>query len=186
MRLFYLRTNHVILVRTRDSRCLYRVSEILKTGKYSPKTYSALTLHYSNPKTTVIMFSTGNITNMGSRSHNGSLYCLHVLKRKLKLEIVHVRLTNAVVTFSIAGYGKLSLSDLNCDNPGTTTYDPGLFPCCTLNIDNSTAKANIFDSGKVVLTGCQTSHQIETNIRFVVTTVKKSIIHKDIITTPLE
>jgi TATA-box binding protein (TBP) (component of TFIID and TFIIIB) len=185
MRLLYLRTNHVLLVRTRDSRCLYRVNEILRTGKYSPKTYSALTLHYSKPKTTVIMFSTGNITNMGSRSYYGALLVIHSLKRRLKLEIVHVRLTNAVVTFSISCYGKLSLGALNSDNPGTTTYDPGLFPCCTLNIENSTAKANIFESGKVVLAGCRTAEQIETNIRFVVSKVKTSI-HKQTLSSSSE
>jgi len=168
----YRQVNHVILAQTHGRQHLLDVYKRLGYGKYQPKTYSALTQRFRNPKTTVIMFSTGNITNMGCASYYGALRVLLGLKKRLGLDFINVKLTNIVVSLFV---GSLGLDHFFESNRGYSTYDPGIFPCCTYNIPGTRIKANIFKSGNVVITGCRSHAQVESSIESVLARVRESV-----------
>jgi TATA-box binding protein (TBP) (component of TFIID and TFIIIB) len=172
---YYKQTNHVILAQTHGRRSLIGVFNKLGYGKYRPKTYSALTQRFINPKATAIVFSTGNITNMGCNSYFGALRVLLSLKRRLGLEFMNVKLTNIVVSFSTKEYGTVDLLKFFEQNRGYCTYDPGIFPCVTFGIPGSKIKANIFKSGNVVIAGCKTRAAIESTISSVVEKIRQSL-----------
>lgn len=171
----YTQTNHVILAQTNGRMCLKETLETLGYGKYKPTVYSALTQRFTNPKATTMIFSTGNITSMGCKCLFDSLFVLYKLKKRLGLEFVNIRLSNIVVTFSIQSFGKLDLTKFYNDNQSQSTYDVEIFPCLTFNLPDSKIKANIFNTGKVVLIGCRNNEQIEHSIRIIVERVKNSI-----------
>lgn len=163
----YKQTNHVILAQCHGRQSLVDVHNTLGYGQYRPKTYSALTQRFVNPKATMIIFSTGNITNMGCKTFFGAMRVLLKVKQRLKLDIINVKLTNIVINFSFKEYGEIDLELFYKTNRGFSTYDPGIFPCLTYGIPETKIKANIFHSGNVVISGCKNSECIKDSVNLV-------------------
>ncbi len=174
--IIYKQSNHVILAQTYGRRDLVEIHDKLGMGKYRPKTYSALTQKFTNPKATSIIFSTGNITSMGCSSYYGAMYVLLKLKRELGLKFINIKLSNIVVGFSIKHLGNLDLKLFYEKNQHFCTFDVEVFPCLTFNIPNTKIKANLFATGNVVLAGCRSHDQIKDSINKVVEKVKE--VHK--------
>lgn len=171
----YKQSNHVILAQTNGRRCLIDVHDKLGLGKYRPKTYSALTQKFSNPKATAILFSTGNITSMGCASFYGAMYVLLKLKRDLGLQFVNIKLSNIVVGFSVKHMGPLSLDRFYELNQEYCTFDIEVFPCLTFNIPNTKIKANLFATGNVVLAGCRSHEQIKESIAKIIGKIEECL-----------
>ncbi len=163
----YHKTNHVIIIKTHGRRCIQSAFEVLGYGEHTPKSFSALTLKHKNPSATIIMFSTGNITIMGPKTMWGAIYVLQKLKRKVDLKIIHIKLTNVVVKFSYKN-GEMDIAKLYDWDKSNCECDMELFPSCTYMVPHSSVKANFFNSGKVVVTGCSTEAVVENVIRHLV------------------
>ena len=97
----YKLTNHVVSAKISERRSLTEIFKILGHGLYRPKKFSALTCKFQNPKATIIFFSTGNITIMGSESYYGALYVLNKVKQQLGIKFVEIKLNNIVAKFLI-------------------------------------------------------------------------------------
>lgn len=166
----FKRTNLIITVKTLNAFDLRDVFDKINHGAYNPGKFSALTLHFKNPKCTILIFSTGNITIMGTSTYYGALFVLSKLKEKVQFTITSIKLTNMVVTFGIGA--KIDIEKLAKRNSRFCTCNPELFPCCTINIPDTTTKANVFSSGKVVITGNKSEEEAKANIEFV-----KNFIH---------
>ena len=171
----YKQTNHVILAQCHGRQSLLDVFKQLGFGKYRPKTYSALTQRFINPKATMIIFSTGNITNMGCKTFFGAMRVLLNVKKKLQLDIINIKLTNIVINFSFKDLGPIDLDKFYEENRGVCTYDPRIFPCLTYGIPDTKIKANIFDSGNVVITGCKNRECIQEAVNLVMEKIKSCI-----------
>ena len=172
---YYKQTNHVILAQCHGRQSLVSVYDKLGYGQYRPKTYSALTQRFVNPKATMIIFSTGNITNMGCKTFFGALRVLLGVKYRLKLDIINVKLTNIVINFSFKEHGVIDLEKFYEKNRGFSTYDPGIFPCLTYGIPDTKIKANIFHSGNVVISGCKNSECIKNSVNMVLSKILECI-----------
>ena len=175
MQISYKQSNHVILAQTAGRRNLINIYNNLGYGKYRPKTYSALTQKFANPKSTVILFSTGNITSMGSSTYYGALLVLLKVKNQLNIDFLHVKLSNIVINFSVNQLGKLDLDKFFERNSEHSTYDLEVFPCLTYNIENTKIKANIFATGNVVLAGCYDHIKIKESIEFLLIKISNCI-----------
>lgn len=171
-KIFYSQTNHVINCHCLGRINLKEVSNIIFYGKYIPKKYSAMSIKYKNPKSTNILFSTGSITNMGSKTYFGSLLALLQLKKTLNLKIIDIKLTNVVVNIYDKDISKIHFTDFYNKNKGICQYDPMIFPAITLSLPNSKIKANIFKSGKIILTGCNNTKLIEKSLKFILNKLK--------------
>jgi transcription initiation factor TFIID TATA-box-binding protein len=156
----YEKINHVIIVKTHGRRCITSAFEKLRYGEHTPNSFSALTLKHRNPSATIIMFSTGNITIMGPKTHWGAMYVLEVLKQKFDLHIMHINVANIAVKFLQNASG-MDIRELYSWNKRDCDCDLDLFPSCTYMVPNTTVKANFFNSGKVVVLGCNTEEKVE-------------------------
>jgi TATA-box binding protein (TBP) (component of TFIID and TFIIIB) len=165
------KTNHVIIIKTHGRRCIKDAFEKLGYGEHAPNTFSALTLKHKNPSATIILFSTGNITIMGPKTIWGALYVLQVLKEKFNLKIVHIKLTNMVVKFSHKTTGDKFISELYNWDKSNCECDMELFPSCTYMVPKTSIKANFFNSGKTVVTGCNAEHVVKNVIKHLVTVI---------------
>jgi TATA-box binding protein (TBP) (component of TFIID and TFIIIB) len=151
----FFKTNHIITIKTHGMRSLKDTFNILGYGTYSPITFSALTLKHKNPSTTVIVFSTGNITIMGAPNFWGALYVIQYIKRKLNMKFITVKLTNVVVKFSIKKFkDTVKINNLYEWDQSNCACNEELFPSCTYRVPDTNIKANFFTSGKIVVTGC--------------------------------
>lgn len=177
----YEKINHVIIVKTYGRHCIRSVYEKLGYGEHTPNKFSALTLKHKNPSATIILFSTGNITIMGPKSIWGAIYVLQVLKEKLNLKIIHIKLTNLVVKFMHKPTGSKFISDFYNWDKSNCEYDMELFPSCTYMVPNLTIKANFFNSGKTVVTGCNNEKTTHLILRHLVHVIKNFYINKNTI-----
>lgn len=171
----WCQTNHVILCSTAGRTYLPDIYKTLNIGRFRPRSYSALTQRYINPKATMILFSTGNITSMGSSTFFGAMRVLFKLKTDLDLKIVNIKLTNIVVNFNFSHLGVVDIQALYEKNRGLCTYDPSIFPCLTYAIENKNIKANIFSSGAAVITGCKDKESIRETIKIVLSKIKECV-----------
>lgn len=168
----YEKINHVIIVKTHGRRCIRSAYEKLGYGEHTPNTFSALTLKHKNPSATIILFSTGNITIMGPKTMWGALYVLQILKEKFKLKIIHIKLTNVVVKFAHKPTGEGFISDLYDWDKSNCECDMELFPSCTYMVPKMSIKANFFNSGKTVVTGCNTEAMVRHVIKHLVNVIQ--------------
>lgn len=166
----YTKTNHVIIVKTHGRRSIKSAFETLGYGDHNPCRFSALTLKHRSPSATIIMFSTGNITIMGPKTFWGALFVLQKLKEKFNLKILHIKLTNVVATFEYS-VGDMKITDLYDWDKSNCQCSMALFPSCTYMVPNSTVKANFFNSGKVVVTGCNNEKVLESVIGHLVSVI---------------
>jgi transcription initiation factor TFIID TATA-box-binding protein len=165
----YVKINHVMIVKTQGKQCVKNVFGKLKYGKHTPKSFSALTLKHKNPSATIIIFSTGNITIMGPKTQWGALYVMSLLKDIFDLEIIHINIVNVVVKLSQPSKSEfVKINDLYQWNKKDCDCDEDLFPSCTYMVPNTTIKANFFDSGKIVVTGCNNENTIDTVIKHLI------------------
>lgn len=173
----YFRTNHVISVRTKGRKSLFEIFDVLKTGEYRPKKFSALTFKVSNPKSTLVFFSTGNLTIMGSYSYYGALYVLQYIKEKLGLEFINVKLTNIVAKLDINSiFDKpLHVQRFFLKNSDKSISNMFIFPCCSYQIPNSHIKVNIFKTGSLVIMGSKSKEILENSINYILTEIQKFI-----------
>lgn len=166
--------NHIITIKTHGMRSLTDTFNKLGYGTYSPITFSALTLKHKNPSTTVIIFSTGNITIMGAPNFWGAMYVIQYIKRKLDLEFINVKLTNVVVKFSIKKFKEsIKINKLYEWDQSNCACNEELFPSCTYSVPNTNIKANFFTSGKIVVTGCDSNDTVKTVINHLVDVVHR-------------
>jgi TATA-box binding protein (TBP) (component of TFIID and TFIIIB) len=167
-------TNHIITIKTHGMRSLVDTFNKLGYGTYSPITFSALTLKHKNPSTTVIVFSTGNITIMGAPNFWGAMYVIQYIKRKLDLEFINVKLTNVVVKFSIKKFKEtIKINKLYEWDQSNCACNEELFPSCTYSVPNSNIKANFFTSGKIVVTGCNNNDKVKSVIEHLVDVIHR-------------
>lgn len=165
----YIKTNHIITIKTHGMRNLKDTFDILGYGTYSPLTFSALTLKHKNPSATVVVFSTGNITIMGAPNFWGAMFILQHIREKLNLKILNIKLTNVVVNLNIKMFNdNVKINNLYEWDQSKCVYDEELFPSCTYNVPNTNIKANFFTSGKIVVTGCNTEAVVISTIQHLV------------------
>lgn len=165
----YCKTNHVMIVKTQGKRCVKEAFEKLKYGEHTPNRFSALTLKHQNPSATIIMFSTGNITIMGPETEWGAMYVLSLLKDVFDLEIININIANIVVNMTQPREkSAMNINDLYKWNKKDCDCDIDLFPSCTYMVPGTTVKANFFNSGQIVITGCNNDDMVQTIIKHLV------------------
>ena len=157
-----LATNIPITDLTYDDKCCY-----------DPTKYTAWTKKFLNPNSTLIAFSSGNVTAMGAESRYNSLNRILDAVEKTGTITISVKHTNTVCTCNFQT--SVDLLELYKQNPDTCSYDPYLFPCCTVTFPNSGVKVNVFKSGRAVLSGGSCSRTISDRLRDVASMINSSL-----------
>lgn len=172
MEVEYRKTNHVMIVKTQGKRCVKTAFDKLRYGEHTPNRFSALTLKHQNPSATIIMFSTGNITIMGPETEWGAMYVLSLLKDIFDLEIIHINVANIVVNFTQPKRDTgMNINELYKWNKKDCDCDEELFPSCTYMVPGTTIKANFFNSGQVVVTGCNNDETVQKVISHLISVI---------------
>ena len=146
--------------------------------KYSPSNFAAVILYIeSKPhnlkKTTVLMFSTGNIVHTGATTEQharlSAHYFIHFLNKSLEIPAIlsDFVVVNIVATIENMGF-KVDVEELGKSLGSRATYDPrgkNGFPACRIRsaVDRRKQVSLVCFSGSVVITGCRTREDIRTN-----------------------
>lgn len=135
---------------------LIKLSNNVRIAEYNPSRFAAVCCRMNNPKTTALMFKSGNMVCAGAKSEQESKlavrkYCLILTKLGYNISKITYRLQNMVASCSL-GF-QINIDKL-CNTLGNEcSYEPGTFPGLKYKLSKPKITMLIFVSGKVVFTG---------------------------------
>ena len=132
--------------------------------EYNPEQFPGLVLRVKNPKSAVLVFSSGNLVCTGTKSTAQVKEVIRqVIKQLAKIGIKitdkpKVTVQNIVASGSINVDLNLNILALELEN---TEYEPEQFPGLVYKLDDPTTTFLLFSNGKLVCTGTKNRQQLE-------------------------
>lgn len=143
---------------------LKQIASRLKFLEFNPHKFAASTLRLTNPRTTALVFGSGNVVCTGAKTASKSrLACRMVVnifqKCGLPVGFSNFRIQNIVA--SVAGLEfPIKLRELNNDYAAYTSYENSLFPGLIFRLRSPKIVFLLFRSGRLVVTGAKTEEEI--------------------------
>ena len=148
------------VVSTADFGCTLDLAAIAWywCGKYNPSAFAAVQLRLDSPRTTALLFSSGNVVCTGARSEYASLLALNIYFYMVscvhpEAQLRRQRVENIVSSGSLGGGVRIDEMARQAVLVLHSHYEPEVFPGFRLGIKNPAMKILVFTSGNVVLTG---------------------------------
>lgn len=147
--------NVVASARLEPTLNLMNLLHELEPSEYDPETFPGLIYRRSQPKATMIMFSSGKLVTTGARSEGDAHVAIETTLEEIQAAIPSARLcedVNIENVVAVADYGKsISLTELHKGFP-ETVYEPKRFPGVILKTKSGAALL-IFSSGRILCAG---------------------------------
>ena len=153
---------------------LIKLAEALPNTEYNPEQFPGLVLRIKQPKSAVLVFSSGNLVCTGTKSITQvKLVIKQVIKtlRKINVRVTDkpkITVQNIVASGSINIPLNLNFLALELEN---TEYEPEQFPGLVYKLAEPNATFLLFSNGKLVCTGTKNNQQLEDSM----TQLKKRI-----------
>lgn len=130
---------------------------------FNPLTFAAATFRIRSPRTTCLLFASGNMVITGSSNEHESRlaarkYCAVLQKCKLKVQFCQFGIQNIVASANVDF--TINLQDIADEFSSYASYDPDLFPGLIFRSVKPKLVFLIFRSGKIVITGAKNSEEI--------------------------
>ncbi|MCX6742093.1 MAG: TATA-box-binding protein [Candidatus Pacearchaeota archaeon] len=143
--------------------------------EYNPEQFPGLVLRIKNPKSAVLVFSSGNLVCTGTKSTaQVKQVILQVIKqlRKIGVKVTGVpkiSVQNIVASGSINMALNLNELALTLEN---TEYEPEQFPGLVYKLNEPNATFLLFSNGKLVCTGTKNRAQLEDSMKKLIKNTK--------------
>ncbi len=151
-----------------------------KNVKYNPDTFPGLILHLQEPKSTILVFSTGKLVLTGFKKEKTT----KLITQKV-IEIIEQ--SGAIITSepeikvqNIVAAGDLHLKlemDLIAISLNHVSYEPEVFPGLIYRMKDPKVVFLLFTSGKIVCVGAKS----ETDVKLAIQNLRKEIQDLDLI-----
>ncbi|MBS3074303.1 TATA-box-binding protein [Candidatus Pacearchaeota archaeon] len=157
---------------------LTKLARTLVNTTYNPEQFPGVILRVKEPKSAVLVFSSGNLVCTGTKSIQQVREVIESVIRQLRK--INVRITerpkinvqNIVASGSIDLMLNLNLLALELEN---TEYEPEQFPGLVYKLTEPTATFLLFSNGKLVCTGTKTRQQLAESMIQLIKNVKAAI-----------
>ncbi len=147
---------------------LSKLARTQPNTEYNPETFPGLVLRIKQPKSAVLVFSSGNLVCTGVKSIAQVREVVDQVIKQLKKIGVHVKIKPKINVQNIVASGTISL-DLNLNTLSleleNTEYEPEQFPGLVYKLADPTATFLLFSNGKLVCTGTKNKEQLEESMR---------------------
>ena len=146
--------------------------------EYNPEQFPGLVLRIKQPKSAVLVFSSGNLVCTGTKSVAQVKEVINqVIKQigKIGIKITEkpkITVQNIVASGSIDLSLNLNVLALQLEN---TEYEPEQFPGLVYKLVDPTATFLLFSNGKLVCTGTKDKGQLEESMRQLNKNVKAAV-----------
>ena len=142
---------------------LYKIQKKFPDTEYHPEQFPGLVFRLRNPKTAILIFSTGNMVCTGSKSEELARKAVKTVVQKLRKGGIKIK-KDAVVTVqnivsSINLGGRVHLEKAARTLP-RSMYEPEQFPGVIHRMLDPKTVILIFASGKLVCTGAKTEKDV--------------------------
>jgi transcription initiation factor TFIID TATA-box-binding protein len=142
---------------------LKKICPRIKYLEFNPHKFAAATIRIKNPRTTALLFGSGNIVCTGAKNEAASRlacrHCVNILQRSgLRVGFTRFKIQNIVGSCALPD--PIDLLKLKKDYGPYTSYEPELFPGLIFRLRKPKIVFLLFRSGRLVVTGGRTEKQI--------------------------
>jgi len=157
---------------------LTKLARTQPNTEYNPKTFPGLVLRVKEPKSAVLVFSSGNLVCTGTKSTIQVKQVIDAVIKQLKKINVSITIKPKITVQNIVASGtidlKLNLNFLALEMENTE-YEPEQFPGLVYKLVEPNATFLLFSNGKLVCTGTKNRHQLEESMSQLLKNVKAAL-----------
>lgn len=146
--------------------------------EYNPEQFPGLVLRIKNPKSAVLVFSSGNLVCTGTKSITQVNKVIEQVIKQLKKIGVYVKDKPKITVQNIVASGSINLMlnlnelSLKLEN---TEYEPEQFPGLVYKLMEPNATFLLFSNGKLVCTGTKNKKQLEESMKQILKNTKAAL-----------
>ncbi len=157
---------------------LTKLARTQPNTEYNPDTFPGLVLRIKEPKSAVLVFSSGNLVCTGTKSTLQVRQVIDAVIKQLKKISVNITAKPKITVQNIVASGTINLK-LNLNylalKMENTEYEPEQFPGLVYKLDEPTATFLLFSNGKLVCTGTKNKEQLEESMDKLLKNVKNAL-----------
>lgn len=155
---------------------LEKMAATLSNTEYNPEQFPGLVIRIKEPKTSALVFSSGNVVCTGARSiEKVEESIVKIIKSLEKIGII-IKIKPKINIQNIVASGSVGM-DLNLNTLamklGNTEYEPEQFPGLVYKLPEAKATFLLFSNGKVVCTGTKSEKQVHEALDKLIVNLKK-------------
>jgi len=143
---------------------LTKLARTQSNTEYNPETFPGLVLRIKEPKSAVLVFSSGNLVCTGTKSIAQVKEVINAVIKQLRKINVNITVKPKITVQNIVASGtidlKLNLNFLALELENTE-YEPEQFPGLVYKLIEPNATFLLFSNGKLVCTGTKNKQQLE-------------------------
>ncbi len=157
---------------------LTKLARTQPNTEYNPETFPGLVLRIKEPKSAVLVFSSGNLVCTGTKSTVQVRQVIDAVIKQLKKINVNITTKPKITVQNIVASGiidlKLNLNFLALEMENTE-YEPEQFPGLVYKLIDPTATFLLFTNGKLVCTGTKNRRQLEDSMKQLLKKIKAAL-----------
>ena len=157
---------------------LTKLARTQPNTEYNPETFPGLVLRVKEPKSAVLVFSSGNLVCTGTKSLSQVKQVIEAVIKQLKKININITIKPKITVQNIVASGtinlKLNLNFLALEMENTE-YEPEQFPGLVYKLIEPNATFLLFSNGKLVCTGTKNRQQLEDSMRQLLKNVKEAL-----------
>ncbi len=156
---------------------LTKLAKTIQNTEYNPEQFPGLVLRIKQPKSAVLVFSSGNLVCTGTKSiAQVKLVIEQVIKtlKKINIKITDkpkITVQNIVASGSINMALNLNFLALELEN---TEYEPEQFPGLVYKLVEPNATFLLFSNGKLVCTGTKNNQQLNDSMEQLIKRIREA------------
>lgn len=157
---------------------LTKLARTQPNTEYNPETFPGLVLRVKEPKSAVLVFSSGNLVCTGTKSISQVRKVVDEVIKQLKKINVNITTKPKITVQNIVASGSINLK-LNLNflalEMENTEYEPEQFPGLVYKLIEPNATFLLFTNGKLVCTGTKNKQQLEESMSQLLKDIKAAL-----------
>lgn len=147
---------------------LTKLARTQSNTEYNPEQFPGLVLRIKEPKSAVLVFSSGNLVCTGTKSVGQVKQVIEAVIKQIAKIGVKITVKPKITVQNIVASGSIDLNlnlnvlALQLEN---TEYEPEQFPGLVYKLVDPPATFLLFSNGKLVCTGTKDKEQLEESMR---------------------
>jgi transcription initiation factor TFIID TATA-box-binding protein len=142
---------------------LEKMAATLSNTEYNPEQFPGLVIRIKEPKTSALIFSSGNVVCTGARSMDKVEESIKKIIKSLEKINIKITIKPEIKIQNIVASGSVGM-DLNLNTLAmklpNTEYEPEQFPGLVYKLEEAKATFLLFSNGKVVCTGTKSEKEV--------------------------
>ncbi len=142
---------------------LEKMAATLSNTEYNPEQFPGLVIRIKEPKTSALIFSSGNVVCTGARTMEDVDRAIKEIIKSLEKIAVYIKVKPIIKVQNIVASGEIGMK-LNLNilamRLENTEYEPEQFPGLVYKLDEAKATFLLFSNGKVVCTGTKSEEEV--------------------------